>query len=261
MIASRSFPFLFGILAVLSVASPSWAQWTSLTLQVDIAPTTLTLDANLQGDEGVYPFEEQSPGSMTSHATGTIHVDLFGTPGAFTQIRFQGGSQVQSIPNAGLYQPGDAPADFAAKVNLPDVIASGAFRNDVVDLVAGTQPIDGLGNFSTTGLTMFVTSGTFYYDVPGIISGSNNFYFSAPVLDLLVGTVQTIGNQVQVKIPYSGHSSTFTTELGLTFNYGVTGVIVGTATVPEPATWTLVAVGVALAGAPGCWNIKRRASS
>ncbi len=65
-----------------------------------------------------FPFAEQAPGSLTTHYSGTMLVDL--TP---PTLQFPGGSTIAALTN-GNWQPADgggagsAPADLAGKINI-----------------------------------------------------------------------------------------------------------------------------------------------
>ncbi|HEY2839921.1 MAG TPA: hypothetical protein VGJ26_12275, partial [Pirellulales bacterium] len=135
----------------------------------------------------------------------------------------------------------------------------GAFRNDTLDLTNVPAPIDVLGNYSTLGLNAQATTGTFYYDLPGVISGNYNYYFNSSVEQPLIGNVSIVGNQLHVSIPYSGGLTYFEPAIGLNFTYAISGTIVGNVTLlPEPASGVLAAVGMLLMG--GCAGVARRAS-
>ncbi len=132
------------------------------TNQVAAGPAVFTLDpANsflaLSGSVtlplglGVVSFAEQGPGSLTTHYSGTVLLDL--TP---PTIQFPGGSSIVAQTN-GVWQPagggvaGSAPADYGAEIP----ISLGVFGNGTA-LAAGRNI-----NLDITSLALTLTNSGF----------------------------------------------------------------------------------------------------
>ncbi|HEY2838871.1 MAG TPA: DUF3466 family protein [Pirellulales bacterium] len=217
------------------------------SVAIDPSQSGLTLSADING----FPFIEQTPGSLTSALAGSLTVDLIGSPGAWTDIRFHSANPIQAVGHAGPFQPGNGPADLASFVSLDNdgepLLASLASRNTILDASSGFLSIGPDGGVSLDGLLSTLTT-TIDYDLPGIISGSGGAHASGPIGGR--GSVVQVGNTLYITIPIDLSFTTQPPELGggATFNYRYTGQIVATATVPEPSTFALA--GLAILGLP-----------
>lgn len=200
----------------------------NVTFAIDSAQSSLTLSGALQG----IPIEPQQPGSNTTSFTGTLATVL----GSGT-IRFPGGSLLDPQQLTGLYQPGNAAADFALKVPLlPGLDLVAAVRNATGDVTsAGTLAVNAAGQFSANSLGVEFTSGTFEYDALGLLSGtqplagitSNNQSASSALL-------QTLTSTVQLTIPIFSSGSFVEPTTGLVLDYQLSGQVVASANRPEP---------------------------
>ncbi len=130
----------------------SAASWTPYDLTIDPSRSSVTLSGDIAG---VFPFQEQAPGSLTAALTGNLQTYLLQGGTSISAIQLPGGSDGQPVAQAGPFQPGNASADFAGSVDLsavlPGVIATGAWRNVHMDLTSATLPLDSGGNFFDHG--------------------------------------------------------------------------------------------------------------
>ena len=153
----------------LVVASP-----TVFTLDSTNSVLTLSGGVTLPYGLGVAPFAEQSPGSLTTHYSGTVILDL--TP---PTIQFPGGSLMLAQTN-GSWQPaaggvaGSAPADYGGAMT----ISAGIFGSGTAYAAARSMKLD------VTSLALTLTNS-------GFGASNLNVFFSTntppvPVLDYKV---------------------------------------------------------------------------
>jgi hypothetical protein len=148
-----------------------------LLAQADLvaaSPVAFTLDSTssvivLSGKAnnplgGVVSLTEQSPGSLTTHYSGTVQLDL--TP---PTIQFVGGSDIVA-QNNGSWQPavggaaGSAPADYGGKLTIPvpifgNAIAWAAVRNVRLDISSLALTLTNSG-FDASRLDVFFLTNT-----------------------------------------------------------------------------------------------------
>ncbi len=147
------------------------------------APTVFNLVSNqseitLSGTVIQSAIQEQAPGSMTTHFTGTINADVTGTT-----IQFTGGGLIVAETN-GSWQPlpgggsGSAPACYGGKGTISlgffSVTAVGAVRNVELSLLSPSLNKTN-GSFVSDGLLFaFPTNSTaaFDYNAGGVLTGS-----------------------------------------------------------------------------------------
>ena len=129
---------LLGGLVLLAHADLVAASPVAFTLDTANSAITFSGKVNVSGI-GTFSFTEQSSGSLTTHYSGSVLVDL--TP---PTIQFADGSAILAQTN-GSWQPlaggatGSAPADYGGKLTIPvpllgNVIAWAAGRNIALSL-------------------------------------------------------------------------------------------------------------------------------
>lgn len=200
----------------------------NVTFTIDSTQSSLTLGGSLQG----VAIQPQQPGSNTTRFNGTLATVL--GPGT---IRFPGGSLLDPQQLVGLYQPGNAAADFALKVPLlPGLDLVAAVRNATGDVTSGgTLAVNGAGQFSAASLGVEFTSGTFDYDALGLLSGSQllagltstNQSASSALLETLTSTMR-------LTVPIFSAGSFVEPTTGLVLDYQLSGQVVASANRPEP---------------------------
>lgn len=214
------------------------------------APITFNIDPQLSsltfslGAAGVGKFTSaQTPGADTSALFGTLDTELevgsvqFLTTG---NVQFSPQALPQSpLPN-GL--PGTAQAQFglnAAAFALSGTIAGRNFLGD-----ATSSPIALAGtSFDASQLTVNLLSGDVDYNLvfmgsPVVGRSTENF----PALNTLNGgTLVSNGSMLTLTVPIHVEGSFSLQGLRITPVYS--GIIVATASVPEPSSWMLLAVG------------------
>ncbi|HEY2838184.1 MAG TPA: hypothetical protein VGJ26_03500, partial [Pirellulales bacterium] len=238
---SHATTILFAVVAATGMVRSSWGQsYTGITFTIDPSLSYFTLGGDIRDPDPdsstVYPFIEQTPGSMTEALNGSLYTTLYGTYGSYSSIYFSSAS-IGVLSQPGPFDPGGLPANFAAFVDLTAVagqVAQGAFRNSTANFYGGGyQPIDGSGDFPVVGTT-FTSSGTFDYAIPTIISGSSGFYGSAGDMSASPGNVHVSGGNVDLSIPISGTTTQFDPSTGLTADYTFAGNIVAHGVLPPP---------------------------
>ncbi len=131
---------------------------TPVVFTVDPTNSVMVQSGSIVFSGLTFPFVEQSPGSLTTHYSGTVLLSL--TPPA---IRFSSGSLVVALTN-GVWQPaaggaaGNAPADSGGKVNINLLfLGSGtglaAGRNIKLDITSPTLTLAN-STFDTTQLAI-----------------------------------------------------------------------------------------------------------
>lgn len=201
------------------------------------APVSYTIDSSqsylqLSGNLFTLPFTEQQPGSLYANYSGTLVGDLAG--GVLT---FSGGNTIVGAisPNAPFNPPpGSGESGNDVYGGKAGGLISVAFSDIAIDFVSGSVQDGAVPtvNIGFAGASAFrSTLGN------GSLSGG-----SAPDQTNLPATLAVNGNVETVIIPifnpnpidYQG------TPVG---SIDVTGQIVATRVIPEPASWLLLLVG------------------
>ncbi len=220
---------------------------SAVTFHVVPEESTVTLAADING--GLF-VTEQSPGSLSSNIMGTLEATI--TPGF---ISFGGGSNLDVIEQPGPFLPGNVPADLAGKIQnlLPTIDGSAVALDAVFDVINDPQAMSGSGEFSTAGMQVFFMSGTTAFEVPGVITSSYDYGGQFDIFVPKMGTLEDIGGGVlKLTIPFEVSEIIETPLMELVLTQTITGQIV--AVVPEPATWLLSAIGLAVCG---LWRLSR----
>ncbi len=187
---------------------------------IDSLESSLSLSGNVSGE----PFTEQAPGSLSSTISGTVRAGL-----TSSSIAFIGGSVIDVTETPGLFLPGNAPADFAAQV----LFIYAAARDVNADVTSGQNAISSLGEFSVAGMNLELTDGTFAYEVPGVISDTLSIAgFSALNESTAAGLIEVLPGQLKLTVPIEATIMLEDPELGLEVNATLTGVAVGTVSLP-----------------------------
>lgn len=235
-------------------SSPECAYADTITLYLDSDQSTLQLSATYRNanDELVH-FEEQAPGTLTAHFTGTATVEL--ASDSIQGILING----QALTHAGLFSPEGfsepfdtlSPADLAAKIVNPGLLiqASYAVRDMDLDIFGFATPLSPIGEFAINS-QLVVVSGTRDYRSGSFEAGFFlGYYDDAPIVrpnaSTSSGSFQQVGNQyvltVPVEIPWTlSQTSSDLLAVSGTFQ----GQIVAVATVPEPNTLILFAIAI-----------------
>jgi PEP-CTERM motif len=218
-----------------------------LSFNIDPAQSHITL--TLETADGTQVISSaQTPGSDTTSLSGTFNVDV--TPGT---IQFLSTNNIQfglqAVPQAPLIDGtvGSSPAQYGLNVAIGGVGGGVvAARDYVADVTSSVIPVSG-DAFDATKLVLTLTPDSissynltfFGSTAAGFFTGSNpgdNALSNGTLTQ--VGGLETLTAAVSVVAP--------TTVEGVTFLGLFTGQIVATATVPEPASVLLAAIGVAV---------------
>lgn len=218
---------------------------------IDSTTSTLSFSGGIFWNLGdPLMFAPQGPGSLNVNVGGTILADV--APGS---IDFLGGAL--TLGNSGIWLPGSTPANFgfAADSGQPEAIGAmtGAMRAAVFTLdspaMATTPGGDGF-SFPADALTYTGVNGELDFD--GTPAGS--------VLGALAGVTESLAGRLQTgavtPVPtaeYDALTETLTLPVSVVFEnfpqdiaFLLTGTIVATVGIPEPASGLLLA-GLSLA--------------
>jgi subtilisin family serine protease len=197
-----------------------------VTFAIDSSVTSVTLAGDIEGS----PVLAQTRGSNVGTFQGTIRLNL--TENSLTWLE---GSAIDPVTLPGLYQPGNAPADFAVRVALIGGLdALAAVRNGLLSATSGAIAWSG-NSFNASGISFGFTAGTFDYEVGTFLSGSQPLGgFFADNQTATPGTLETLSDRLKLTIPISASGSFQEPTTGLTINYSLNGQIVAYANRPLP---------------------------
>lgn len=180
------------------------------TFTVDTNQSLLTISGTFTYETTSLPLEQQGPGSLTTHYTGTILANV-----TDSTITFVGGSSVIGL-NSGSWQPlpggalGSAPANYGGKVYrwflVVIVDAKAAVRDALLDVTSGVLPITAT-EFSSQGLVFnFPPEATTVldYNYSGVIgsgSGSQLLTDSSTNSVSTNATLKVVGGELVLTIP------------------------------------------------------------
>lgn len=222
-------------------------------------PVTFTLDdtqssIGLQFASTPYgSFIEQGPGSLETTYRGTVSVQVDNLVAPAT-IAFTGSSAIADnsgdwLPEVGGGSDSGDPGNPAAGnygTTLDGGILFGnsysAIRDLEFDITSGALSITGGSFDSAQDIT--TAAGTCDYNVPMAVGdnfGTRALSETLPNDAAGNGSYGVAGNLATLRIPVE-----FTTPDGPSFEF--TGVLVGTATIPEPGTLVLAVLACGLAG-------------
>lgn len=218
--------------ALLIVVQPCLLQAAEI-FTVDSNESWLTIFGDI---EGLFPINEQVPGSLTSSVSGWLFADVL--PNWLTIA----GADLIPADQPGLYEPNNAPAQFAAQTTvLPGVDAWAAIRNASATVWNWGTPINPGGTFNAGDMSLAFSTGTLDYSIP--LLGVNqfdtlSFLGSIPNVPASPGTVTFAGGLATITLPVYAETSTVT-EFGFTLNIGIEGQIVATGpAAPQPLAIT-----------------------
>ncbi len=149
---------------------------------------------------------EQSPGSLSTHFSGTLQVATDGTT-----IQFMGQSAVSAL-NSGDWQPkadgsdGSEAANYGGKATVSLGSAKAAFRNILLDVTSPSTPLSN-GQFDSRSLTFLFpnnSSGTLAYRAStfiGTLSGSEPLEGYATNRVTSMASLSTAGSQQVLTLP------------------------------------------------------------
>lgn len=254
------------IMFALALGCVGIAHGAPVTFTVDSAQSSLAISSSTTVFGTPLPTKGQGDGSLVTSYSGTLQVDL--APGTIQLLA--GSTLVAGI--SGNWQPGTDYSNYPADVDSPngygntaepanygiltDLTALGAvigkqgwspsaIRGLEIALVdAAPKPLVG-GIFDEAGTATDFTAGTVFYGSGGSppITNLATTVFPDPTTDALgTGTLAQSGNVLTLTLPVSFSVSYPVSFLAITTSYA--GTIVATATIPEPASATLVASGL-----------------
>jgi hypothetical protein len=188
------------------------------------------------------PITAQSPGSLTAGVTGTLSVNV--NPANQLSISTL---QIAVQTTPGLFTPGNVPANFAGQIVNPEYGGNsiGYIAGLVMSLTGNNLPLAPDGSFAASQLSAqfinttltwqtasisFIGTGTESGPFTNVSNGTGQFLASSPTNEQL-----TIPIDLEVTVPAAGQLAHFEFQ----------GQIV--ASVPEPATGSLVAAGAGCA--------------
>jgi len=234
------------VAAVCVIALAGVTQAAETPFLIDSAASTLSFSGGIFWHLGdPLMFAPQGPGSLSVNVGGTILADV--APGS---IDFLGGAL--TLGNSGIWLPGSTPANFgfAADSGQPEAIGAmtGAMRAAVFTLdspaMATTPAVNGF-TFPADAVTYTGASGELAFD--GAPAGS--------VLGALAGVTESLAGRPQTgavtPVPaaeYDALTETLTLPVHVIFEdfpqdmaFLLTGTIVATVGIPEPASGLLLA--------------------
>jgi hypothetical protein len=241
----RLFPAAFLIVTCV-VATSTLSRAGQLSFNIDPAQSHITL--TLETADGTQIISSpQTPGSDTTSLSGTLNADLTASTIQFLPT---GDTQfaLQSVPQSPLGDgsAGSAPAQYGLSISVPGAITGVvAGRSYVGDATSGVIPLAG-GAYDASQLTLGLLSGITGYNLLVLGSpavGSFNTNFPAPN-SLTGGTFTESAGVYTITAPIL--ASGLSTVDGVTLVDVFSGQVVATATVPEPASMLLAAIGVAM---------------
>ncbi len=206
---------------------------------IDSSLSSITVTGLFAGDTGMAQF----PGSDSTALSGTLVADVDAS-----SISFPGGSSIDALPQTSPVAPGPTAlplttglGDFGLDFNvfLLGIVPVAGYDFEF-DLNAASQALDGSGNFDSSGSTVSVLGGELAYDA-GLASGVESLVGESALNLASAGMLTTVGNVQTLTIPVD-LSLLFTGLLPDDSQVDVTGQIVATRVVPEPATATVLAM-------------------
>ena len=202
---------------------PAAAGFERLEGRLLFAMTVFTVDADrsaivLSGEAKGIDLERQGDRSLRASYDGVIVADV-----QDNSIRFLGGGELVA-ETRGSYDPGNAPANYAAEAEKFGVtLGQAAVRGLVMDVTSEALPLAADGSFASSGEQIAVTSGRFDYDVRS--GGEGNFDLAGRSGANVTAAPSTVTTVDGVK--------TLTIPVDITYNYDdaelrLLGTIVGT---------------------------------
>lgn len=197
---------------------------------VDTSQSSLTISGGLGDLSGtiLIPVQEQAPGSLESDLTGTIQAVV-----SSDSIELLPEASVFPFEKPGLFQPGNAPADYAGELIFP-VGAVIAFRDSAFGAAAKTVSLDPSGDFAADELS-FLLSTTFAVSLPGVVI--DTFEFDVSFVDNVAsapGTLQLVGGLLELTVPIETRLLLPVPDFPFAGIIDMSGAIVATAIVPGP---------------------------
>lgn len=247
------------LLPILLLAAPV----APLAAQQSVAFTLIPSSSVLVGSGSInsIAFTPQASGSDRTQWMGTVNVNV---DNIFNPTTLQITLSSFAALNSGTWQPavggaaGSAAANYGFNAALGIATGRIAVRGATTDAAmpsAVTVMSSGPGQFffpvsgintttvTATGGAVDYNAGIFGQGTTPITGSSDNMTLAAAQLTIS-GNLATIN--IPVDITFNG------TAAGLPTTFRIVGNLVGTATIPEPGVWVMLAVGV------GCGAVLRR---
>jgi hypothetical protein len=206
---------------------------------IDPGRSTLVVSGSLSGQ----PITAQGTGALSTTYSGMLNVAF--APGT---LEFTGAVATAGI--SGNWQPaiggttGSAPANYGPKVELGIATAVGAIRNLVLVLLSDPISLSGT-SFDASEVSLSTTSGAFDYNAGFFGSGSESLAGASAFNQMTNGSLTLSGNLQTLTIPVQ-YTSQFTLFTPNDAVLTLSGSIVATRAVPEPAPCLLTGVGFLL---------------
>jgi hypothetical protein len=228
---------------LLCVPSSVWAGMVEYT--IDASQSALVISGTYNSPFGALPFEEQTSGSMTCKFGGTISADLTGGVLTFSNTSAILG---ELNPAGPFLPPSGQPAaidNYAVSIlKVLGPLANGAIRDLHVSLTAGTVADGVIPSTLEIGLPSFLFAYEIYPNGLGVDPDSDeSLTSSAPVFNTAstAATLEMIDAVTErLIIPILRTSLTDDGALRI----DLTGQLYAIRTVPEPATWLLMGLGM-----------------
>ena len=199
----RSRSFIWWNAIVMLCGSNAIGRAEPKTFTLDQAQSVLTLSGTFSG----FTIEQQGPGSLTTHYTGTIETDL-----SDTTIAFVSGSQIAGVTN-GNWEPetngvaGTAPANYGGEVVNFFVNGKAAVRDVLLDVTSGDLTVTN-GLFLSQGLeftfpSIAATAFDYTYAILGGSPGSGRQPFTGMLTNTVItnATLNPQGAELVLTIP------------------------------------------------------------
>ena len=266
----------------LLLASPAARAATTFTLdptRSSLTITNATFSESYSGTAvGSGTLTAQTAGSNTTTYSGTLSATL-GAGASPASITFNSGAA--AAKETGSYTPSTADlggsgvqlADYGLTGTTTGAVATtvnAAIDAVILSLNSGAIPVTG-GAFSLSTLTLPIT-GNYAYRTPtatafGIIRGGGAFTNGNPVTPAdatnLMGSYVVANGVATLTIPIDATYTATSSNLGnngtATVVTEVVGTFTATAAVPEPGTWTLLAVTGTVVLTVRAWTRRRTA--
>lgn len=223
------------VLAIVSSAPPVRA--ANLAFTIDPVQSHLTLTGVIRKSGlGFSTINPQASGALTAPYGGTVVTDS-----DLAQIVFMGGTF--DAGEKGMYMPGPGAGDYGISATLPSPEGQllGAIRNFQFAMFGAAMPL--FNGFDLSSVTVSATSGVFESTVLPTLDLSN----AAATMVAGTGTL-TEANQVRtLTLPIDLAFAKDIPNSSYSLEFSLSGTIIATRPIPEPASGALLLVGSGLA--------------
>lgn len=224
-------------LALATVCSTSSVRAANIAFTIDPAQSHLTLTGVIRKSGlGFSTINPQASGALTAPYGGTVVTDS-----DLALIVFMGGTF--DAGEKGMYMPGPGAGDYGILATLPSPEGQllGAIRNFQFAMFGSATPL--FNGFDLSSVTVSATSGVFESTVLPTLDLSN------ATATMVAGTgTLTEANQVRkLTLPIDLAFAEAIPNSSYSLEISLSGTIIATRPIPEPATGALLLVGSGLA--------------